>query len=144
MRARPIEERLVEKLDKSGDCWIYTGGKTSTGYGSISKYRERKMLPTHRVAYELWVGTIPKGLFVCHKCDVPACCNPEHLWLGTSTDNMRDMVSKGRNISTNVFKTHCPKGHEYSEENTYWHGPTKRKRHCKVCRAFHQKQKEAR
>ena len=64
------------------------------GYGEIGD--GKKIRKGHRVAYEAFVGQIPDGAFVLHRCDNPLCVNPEHLWLGNNADNMRDMESKGR------------------------------------------------
>lgn len=77
------------------ECWETTASKTKNGYGRIWVYP--KLVYAHRVAWELVNGTIPKGMFVCHKCDNPPCCNPNHLFLGTHIDNMRDSQNKGRN-----------------------------------------------
>ena len=78
------------------DCWPYTGRTDSWGYGSVRL--ENKQTAAHRVAWILTDGDIPKGLLVCHHCDNPPCCNPEHLFLGTNYDNVQDMVKKGRQI----------------------------------------------
>ena len=75
-------------------CWIWQGAKNQYGYGTM--IHARKQWLTHRWAYTQWRGTIPAGLCVCHSCDTPACVNPDHLWLGTHQDNMRDRNRKGR------------------------------------------------
>jgi hypothetical protein len=77
-----------------GECFEYTGSRDDSGYGLI-KF-EGKTQRTHRVIWTLINGAIPEGMMVLHKCDNPPCCNPDHLFLGTQDDNMKDMVSKGR------------------------------------------------
>lgn len=97
------------KIRKNG-CWEFTGYISTTGYGRISftkKKCDRKTgklikktvwLYVHRVSYSWYRKPIPKGMFVCHKCDNPLCFNPKHLFIGTHQDNMDDMVAKGRHI----------------------------------------------
>lgn len=79
-------------------CWLWTASKNAKGYGRFNLNGNTQA--AHRVAYELFFGPIPNGLFVCHFCDNPACVNPSHLWLGTNSDNIRDSVNKGRFIAT--------------------------------------------
>ena len=90
--------------------WIGSG---SRGYGAIKI--DGVTHRAHRVAWELAHGFIPAGLFVCHRCDNPRCINVEHLFLGTPADNNNDKIAKGRQAPT---KTHCPRGHEYTESNS--------------------------
>ena len=90
----PLEKRFWRSVDKSGDCWLWTAALWPNGYGRVCV--NGRTVGSHRVAYELTYGPIPHGLFVCHKCDVPACVNPDHLFLGSNTDNVRDMWRKGR------------------------------------------------
>lgn len=78
--------------DKSG-CWVWTGKKLN-GYGSVQKGGKQKY--AHRVSYQLFHSKNPGKKFVCHKCDNPVCVNPDHLFLGTQKDNIRDMSNKGR------------------------------------------------
>jgi HNH endonuclease len=77
-----------------GACWEWQAGKTK-GYGTFS--HNGKIVYAHRVSWELTNGFIPNDLWVLHKCDNPACVNPEHLFLGTRQDNTDDMMHKGRN-----------------------------------------------
>lgn len=75
-------------------CWLWDGGYSGSGYGRFNV--RGKMVQAHRFSYERYVGAIPDDLFVCHRCDVRPCVNPDHLFVGTQSDNLRDMVAKGR------------------------------------------------
>ena len=91
---------LAHKLDhysardtKTG-CRLWSGAINDTGYGQIKINNVTKY--AHRLSWELINGPIPPGLYICHKCDVRRCINPNHLFLGTPKDNMQDAVKKGR------------------------------------------------
>lgn len=95
-RAGPLLARMARRsVAVESGCLLWIGSKHRDGYGFISAKRGGAEL-VHRVAWRLAHGPIPAGLYVCHKCDVPACFNVEHLFLGTQSDNMIDMVRKGR------------------------------------------------
>lgn len=94
---KPIVERFWLKVAvaEPTECWLWTALCDPRGYGRIKNHG--RMILAHRVSYEIHYGPIPDGLLVCHDCDNPPCVNPTHFFLGTMTDNMNDMFSKGRN-----------------------------------------------
>lgn len=98
-KVKPVKERLLEKRVIKNECWLFpiTNRK---GYGQITtgsrKDGSRKNIETHRLSWKVFIGDIPEGLRILHKCDVPACFNPEHLFLGTQKDNIQDCILKGR------------------------------------------------
>jgi hypothetical protein len=93
------QARLLRRIavDSNG-CWIWLASSVKgTGYGQASV--NGRPMSAHRLAWILFRGSITSGLMVCHRCDVRLCCNPEHLFVGTGTDNMRDASRKGRTLS---------------------------------------------
>lgn len=81
------------KIENNG-CWNWIGWKDRKGYGQA--HFQSKRFFSHRLSWIFYKGEIPIGLYVCHKCDNPSCCNPDHLFLGTQKDNIQDMMKKGR------------------------------------------------
>lgn len=89
-----LRDKVLSRVIVGNGCWTTTGDRNRDGYG-VMIFRRRKLL-LHRVSYMAFVGPIPAGKSVCHKCDNPPCANPHHLFVGTQADNARDMVAKGR------------------------------------------------
>jgi hypothetical protein len=77
-------------------CWEWCGDIHPNGYGYTTNHETGKKYHVHRVSFEIFKGQIPKGLYICHHCDNPSCCNPDHLWAGTAKENMQDAKKKGR------------------------------------------------
>jgi hypothetical protein len=95
MNTAPIPDRFLARVNVVTDgCWLWTGGHTGSGRPTF--HANGKTVVAARVSYELFKGPIPVGLLVCHTCDVAGCVNPEHLFVGTQGDNVRDMWTKGR------------------------------------------------
>ncbi len=171
MRSQPIivdpselsklKSRLYSgfQIAESG-CWIWTKSKDSCGYGHTSV--RKRIIKAHRLSWIIHFGPIPeltsgdRGVMqVCHSCDVPACVNPNHLFLGSARDNARDADSKGRRkgcylptegrlagrirgaligAERNRTKRFCKNGHEFTVENTQL--GTRGKRICRRCQAI--------
>jgi len=134
------EDAFWNNIDFSlgGDCWIWNSdrGRFWDGYGRASYHR--KEYRAHRLSYLLNIGPVPDGLHVCHTCDVRDCVNPAHLFLGSRSDNMKDMISKKR--GRNQVKTHCVHGHEFSESNTKF--KPNGNRMCVACAGLREKRAE--
>lgn len=111
-------ETFWSKVDTTGECWLWLAARIPPyGYGNFGGTQDgvRWVKLAHRHAYELAHGPIPEGMWVLHRCDNPPCVRPDHLFLGTHADNMRDMVAKGRHWATK--KTHCKHGHPFEGDN---------------------------
>jgi len=104
MRPAPVTDRLWKKVRRGepSECWLFIGKVIRGGYGRISVPsgvpEKSRMVSAHRVAYQSAHGPIPDGMSVCHRCDVPLCCNPAHLFVGTQAENNRDRDVKGRQV----------------------------------------------
>ena len=105
-------DKYNKKINRTENCWLWTGEIDGKGYGVITISSKRKR--AHRIIYELLVGKIPEGLQIDHLCRVRNCVNPNHLEPVTQAENKRRNVP----FRKEVLKTHCKNGHEFSEQNT--------------------------
>ena len=121
---KPPFWNLVVKTHEHG-CWVWQGKRNKGGYGYWGK------VLAHRHSWMLANGPIPDGMWILHHCDNRPCVNPAHLYPGTVVENVRDMVSRGRNYVP-ALKTHCDRGHELSGDNLRLVGVDQR-RICRTC-----------
>jgi len=125
-------ERFWTKVVKgtSGECWIWTGGHSTNGYGTF--YDGTRNTSPHRYSYLTFIGDIPMGLELDHTCQVKGCVNPGHLEAVTHRENL--LRAKGP-AGDNARKTHCKRGHEYTQANTYIYVEPKGYPHrmCREC-----------
>jgi hypothetical protein len=94
-KCSPLADRFWPMVRKSETCWLWTGARSTNGYGRILS-TDGRMIGAHRAAWLLTFGEIPSDMEVCHHCDVRLCVRPDHLFLGTQQDNMTDAVNKQR------------------------------------------------
>lgn len=129
-RPQASSETLIERImDKSipepnSGCWLWTAAHNPNGYGFMWSGSKREY--SHRLSYTLFKGPIPSGLNVLHKCDQPACVNPDHLSVGTQSENLRDMVRKGRNTKVALKGSKNPKAKLTDADIAHIRGANKR------------------
>jgi hypothetical protein len=126
---KAIEDRLLRLSERRGDCLVWTGSLSYSGYGRIQVNSEGGNTGAHRVAYQVWVGPIPDGLQIDHLCGVRNCIEPTHLEAVTHRENL---LRSGNFIARNAWATHCIHGHEFTPENTKVRD--KGHRECRTCR----------
>lgn len=127
-------------MEPNTGCWLWPGDRVKGGYGR-AYFRGRKWL-AHRLAHTAYRGEIPDSLTIDHLCRQPACCNPDHLEAVT----MKENTMRGNSFSrVNAEKTHCKRGHEFTDDNTYRYKDGRRD--CRTCMhirytAYYAKNKE--
>jgi hypothetical protein len=140
--ATPGDSRLPQRfwakvVVTAAGCWIWQGGKSGNGYGRFA-LQSRRMATAHRHTYETFVGPIPPGFQIDHICKVTLCCNPAHLEAVTPKENTR------RSNAGYTTLARCPKGHEYTPENTRHTRSTdgRPKRHCRICQRERERRRQ--
>lgn len=131
---KPLTELFWPNVHFTEGCWLWTAATTNYGYGHI-RLKGTEDVSAHRVSWMLAYGSIPEGMHVLHRCDVPACVRPTHLFLGTHADNMADMTAKGRQNKAKMIA--CKYGHPLTPENVVIftrHKTGQTYRQCLICK----------
>lgn len=119
-------KEIASGFKSSEDCWEWPNSTNAqTGYGQLSEWRDgRRLLHTaHRVSHEAFIGPIPEGQYVLHRCDNPRCFNPAHFFLGGARENALDMVAKGRNhVPNNLGRPRNPASILRGDKHPMWGG----------------------
>lgn len=123
LKLTDIKRMRICYQKKANACWEHNYVGTKEGYARFYIYnkkgnRTRKSVALHRLFYYLYNGDFNDNLLVCHTCDNPKCINPAHLFLGTHADNAKDKKVKNRARNGHTNKTHCKRGHEFTNKNT--------------------------
>jgi hypothetical protein len=122
-------DRFIDKVAlDDGDCWLWLAAKDGKGYARF--WYVDRMMPGHRLSYEHFIGSVPDGLELDHLCRIRDCVNPWHLEPVTHQENLK------RGINQNIIKTHCPKGHKYTSENTRRARTRPQSRICRECQRY--------
>lgn len=125
-------DRFFGKIYFTDTCWLWTGAITKAGYGMFSS--KHKLIYAHRYSYLIFKGDLVKPLEIDHLCRVTNCVNPEHLEQVTRKVNQYRGLAPTKFIRHQALKTHCPRGHEYTEENIYRRKDRPTHRDCLTCR----------
>jgi hypothetical protein len=144
--AKTLLERFEDKVmyEPNSGCWLWTASVIPDGYGMINVGgRKGRSMLAHRVSYELYKGPIPAGLDIDHLCRVRSCVNPNHLEAVSHSVNVLRGVVPGKVRANCAAITHCPRGHEYTPENTYINPNLRyKKRRCIICANFLRREKK--
>ena len=137
--SQPIYKDIEDKFipEPNSGCWLWIAAQDPRGYGRVNLLRRtglrNRVRLAHRVVYEMYRGPIPKGLTLDHLCRVTSCVNPNHLEITTLWENQRRGMSLN---AQNARKTHCMRGHEFTERNAIREGRTGRR--CRICTRAHE------
>ena len=135
-----VIDRFRRRVRRTNSHWFWIGGrKSATSYGRLMI--DGKNVLAHRLAWELFRGSIPPDLVIDHICGVKYCVNPDHLRLVSMRTNA--IENSPGPIAINAAKKSCIKGHDFSKANTYRYGPNKSQRRCRKCHATRERKRAA-
>lgn len=127
------QTRFFSKVNKTEECWLWSGATLKKGYGHT--YADGAYYLAHRISFVIAGGTLEPGDLVLHRCDVPNCVRPDHLYKGNKSRNALDAYERGLAVSNNKLKTSCEHGHKFDVKNTRYsiRANGKTRRTCRKC-----------